>query len=103
MLAIGVKTLLFPRDTDSEADTALRVAFEKCRAIGKHFYKSETHKAQWQRTKKREDLQGNVPRLDSNAKWESSEKMAAGHFEARHLISAYAQDCCGIINLSKVE
>ena len=46
LLAIGVKTLLFPNDKDSEPDTALRVAFEKCRAIGRHFYKKETHKAQ---------------------------------------------------------
>ena len=58
----------------AEADTALRVAFEKCKAIGKYFYKSETHKAQWERTTQIEDLNGNIPRIDSSAKWESLEK-----------------------------
>ena len=52
LLAIGVKTLLFKKDNEVEARYEEGRAFEKCRAIGKHFYKSETRKAQWQRTQK---------------------------------------------------
>ena len=66
---------------------------EKVRLIGEHFYKNEENREAWHRAEKRTGLTGDIPLIDSAAKWSSSFFMLERIIKSRKLITQYMEVC----------
>ena len=101
LIAIPLRHLLWPPDTRGKPnqqqvqpkEPRLVTPMEKVRLIGKHFYKNEENREAWHRAEKRTGLTGEIPLLDSAAKWSSSFFMLERIIKSRKFITQYMEVC----------